>query len=360
MKTRRVLLAVVAAAVVMLLRSHDRRVHARDKKAFPVAMSAPVPRVFYGRRLEPRDAVLEGAGQSDEVSFAAISAAMGAKPPMLSMSYVDLRGDLTGYFARLRSELARYPALVVPQIGVSMNGDDGKRHYEGDVARGVDDARIAQMCDGLKSLDRPVFLRLGYEFNGPWNGYEAASYVAAFRRVTERVRACELENVAMVWDWSPEAELDAEGGGASVSDAAKRYAAFYPGDAWVDWWALNVFREASTSSEATKIFLADAERHRFPVMIAEATPFGHKVSEGQAVVQEWYTPFFGLVHGAAGIKAFCYIDWDWSVYPQWATWGDGRVERDATVLAFYRAEMSRPMYAGATSREATMKLLRAK
>lgn len=307
--------------------------------------------------------VLEGAGQSDETSFAALSVALStvpAKPPMLSMSYVDLRADLPGFFARLRAEMARYPVLVVPQIGLSMNGDDAKKHYEGDVAKGSDDARLGQLCKGLKSLDRPVFLRLGYEFNGPWNGYEAANYVAAFRRVTEHVRACGLENVAMVWDWSPEAELDAEGGGASSADASKRYAAFYPGDAWVDWWALNVFRAASMDSVATRAFLGDADRHGFPVMIAEATPFGHKVSEGFGVVDEWYAPFFGMVHGARGIKAFCYIDWDWSVYPQWATWGDGRVERDANVLQFYRAEMDRPLYAGAASREATMKLLRAK
>ncbi|HEY4354139.1 MAG TPA: hypothetical protein VGN16_00205 [Acidobacteriaceae bacterium] len=324
------------------------------------AAAAPAPRAFYGRRLEPKEpVVLHGAGQSDESSFAAYSKAVAPAKPMLTMSYIDLREDVPSYFGRLRVELARYPDLLIPQIGLSLNSDDAKKHYEADIARGVDDARLKLLCDGLRSLDRPVFLRVGYEFNGPWNGYVASSYVAAFRHITETIRACGLDNVAIVWDWSVGAELDAESGGANAADAAKRYMAFYPGDAWVDWWGLNIFSATDTWTPATKAFLADAERHRMPVIIGESTPKGHSVQEGSRILDAWYKPYFGLIHTSPGIKAFCYIDWDWSIYPQWADWGDGRIEQDPTVLGFYRAEVQRPLYAGARSRAETLALLRA-
>jgi hypothetical protein len=84
------------------------------------------------------------------------------------------------------------------------------------------------------------------------------------------------------------------------------------------------------------------------------------VQEGQRIIDAWYAPYFGLIHSAPGIKAFCYINWDWSVYPQWRDWGDGRIEEDPTVLKFYRAEVQRSLYASSRGRAATLTLLRAK
>jgi hypothetical protein len=323
--------------------------------------TVPAPRAFYGRRLEPRESVvLHGAGQSDETSFAAYTNAMSPARPMLSMSYVDLRDDLPAYFARLRAELARHPDLIVPQIGLSLNAGEARKHYEGEVARGVDDARLRTLCDGFRSLHRPVFLRIGYEFNGSWNGYGAAQYVAAFRHIAAAIRGCGLENVALVWDWSVDAELDAEHGGAARSDAAMRYAAFYPGDDAVDWWGVNLFSAESLSAPATKNFLDDAAKRRFPVMIGESAPRGHPVSEGQAAVDAWFVPYFALIRSSPVIKAFCYIDWDWRVYPQWADWGDSRVQDDPAVLRFWRGEIVSPLYADARGRAETLRLLRAK
>jgi hypothetical protein len=95
-------------------------------------------------------------------------------------------------------------------------------------------------------------------------------------------------------------------------------------------------------------------------MIGEATPFHHSVEDGQRSVDAWFAPFFGLMRSQRGIKAFCYIDWDWSAYPQWKDWGDGRIEQNATVLGFYRAQVAGPLFEGARDREATLRLLRAR
>ncbi len=318
----------------------------------------PVKRVFYGKRLEPLDSVvLHGAGQSDETSFEAYSKATSPWRPMLSMSYIDLHEDIPIYFTRLRVELERYPDLIVPQIGLSLNGGEARKHYDGAVAVGAEDAHLQQLCEGLRSLNRPVFLRVGYEFNGSWNGYSPATYIAAFRHVAQTVRACGLQNVALVWDWSPGAELDAQEGGGSADDAPRRYMAFYPGDAWVDWWGVNFFGAAGLWNHATSRFLSDANQHHMPVMIGESTPKGHSVTEGNRLVEAWYKPYFGLIRSSPGIKAFCYIDWDWGIYPQWSDWGDGRIEKNPEVLNFYRGEVSQPLYASVRSRVATLKLL---
>jgi hypothetical protein len=342
-----------------------RGVRAEQGAAFTpqqLAAAAPaVERAYYGHRLEPKESVvLQGAGQSDEASFAAYTKAVAPAAPMLAMSYVDLHDDLPAFFARLQVELARYPALIVPQIGLAMNEGSAQKHYEQEVADGVDDGRLRTLCEGLRSLGRPVFLRVGYEFNGAWNGYQPRAYAEAFRQVAATVRSCRLENVAMVWDVSAEAELDAENGGARAADAERRWDAYYPGDAYVDWWGINLFRSESLTAEATRAFLAEAERHRFPVMIGEATPFHHSVEQGQASVDAWFAPFFGLMRSQRGIKAFCYIDWDWSAYPQWKDWGDGRIEQNATVLGFYRAQVAGPLFAGVRDRAATLRLLRAR
>jgi hypothetical protein len=356
-------LAAAGAAGVSARFEWGRLPHAQVQVATPqqMASAATVERKFYGRRLEPRaSVVLHGAGQSDGVSFAAYTKAMSPARPMLSMSYVDLHDDLPAYFARVRTELKQYPELIVPQIGLSMNAGAAKTHYEQEVADGVDDSLLRVLCEGLRSLDRPVFLRVGYEFNGPWNGYKPVSYVAAFRHVATAVRGCGLENVAMVWDWSADQELDAEKAGADVHAAQARRDAFYPGDAWVDWWALNLFSAKSLTASATREFLDEADRRGFPVMIAESTPVHRSVSDGQKVIDDWYAPYFGLIRSSRGIKAFCYIDWDWSVYPQWADWGDARVEKNAAVLAFYRGQVEGKLFAGAMGRAETMPLLRAK
>ncbi len=320
---------------------------------------SPMPRVFYGKRLEPRESVvLHGAGQSDESSFAAYSKAVSPTRPMLSMSYIDLHEDIPNYFSRLNRELARFPDLIIPQIGLSLNAGDAKKHYEGAVAAGQEDPHLQQLCEGIRSLNRPVFVRVGYEFNGSWNGYSPASYIAAFRHTAGYIRACGLQDVALVWDWSPGAELDAEEGGASAEDASHRYLAFYPGDAWVDWWGVNIFGAASLWSNATANFLHDADKHRMPVMIGESTPKGHSVIEGDRLVAAWYRPYFGLIHSSPGIKAFCYIDWDWSMYPQWSDWGNARIEDNPAVLQFYRAELAQTLYANSRDRATTLKLLR--
>ena len=357
----------VCAAVAVGPLLHHRAIAALDSDAAEQLSAAPLkPRVFYGRRLEPRAGlILHGAGQTDSISFEHYAAAVAPARPLLFMTYVDLRDDLPAYFTALQQQLERlspHPeqAITIPQIGLALNRGDAHRHYESETSAGMDDGRLLQLCDGLRSLHRPVFLRVGYEFNGIWNGYQPTGYIGAFRRIAWRVHECDLPEIALVWDWSADAELDAEASGAAISGAggpASRWQAFYPGDDAVDWWALNLFTPAGISAPATRAFLQRADASRHPVMIAESAPKTYLTGSTPTVRKDWFEPYFGLIRSSPGIRAFCYINWDWRGFPQWADWGDSRVESSPALQAWYRTEVNGPSYAQAGSLKATYKLL---
>lgn len=46
-------------------------------------------------------------------------------------------------------------------------------------------------------MKRPLYVRIGYEFNGQWNNYSESSYPQAFNRVAKVLR--ETNMVATVW-----------------------------------------------------------------------------------------------------------------------------------------------------------------
>jgi hypothetical protein len=49
------------------------------------------------------------------------------------------------------------------------------------------------------------------------------------------------------------------------------------------------------------------------------------------------------------VKEFCYIDWNWSQYPQWSTWGDARLEQNAIVGGDFANEMDSLQYLHSSS-----------
>lgn len=359
---RRVLTVVLGIAALLAVARFWRRYERRADAAMERKQLSTVQgreKKFYGRRLEPKgNVVLHGAGQSDEESFHNYSAAVAPAKPMLTVKYVDLRDDLPAFFTGLRRDLETHREFLVPQIGLSLNRGSAARHYEAETARGGDDARLQALCDGLKSLQRPAFVRIGYEFNGSWNGYEAVAYREAFRRIAGKLHGCST-SIAVMWNWSTRAELDRQQGAANVREGEERWSAYYPGDDAVDWWAIDLFEPEEISSALTTAFLQAADRARFPVMVAESTPRGVGVHGGPLSVDTWFAPYFGLLRSSPGIKAFCYIDWEWSRYPQWADWGDGRIEDNDTVMAFYRSQVvGSKMFASARDRDATLQLLR--
>jgi len=298
-----------------------------------------VPRNNYEALLEPKDQVIHGVGQSKDAHLNYWNVMLENQKPSVIMTYIGLKGISSSWSLSLKNEILSYqPNFIIPQIGLSMTSDGTpSAHYEGDVAAGLMDTEIDALIEGLRLLATPAYLRIGYEFNGlSWNGYQPATYKQAFIRITQKIRAAGLE-VATVWD-------AAVGGNSN-------YMPYYPGDDVVDWWGINPFTVADISHSTLTNFLKDANLHQKPVLIGESTPQKVGVLQGEISWNKWFVPYFNLIHTNAGLKMSCYINWNWAIYPQWADWGDCRLEMNSVVANHYNDEMKLPAYLHAKSEQ---------
>ncbi len=315
--------------------------------AAPRQSTDPVPRANYGAFLEPEDVVLHGAGKTDmpetelDEAFERYSKIVKEERlPILFMSYTAV--DTTeGPYVRLRKRLEmlrkKEKQPVIPQIGLKLP-PGGIVPAEGQLKR---------LVAGLKALRGPVFLRIGVQVNGSWHEppYEPKSYQETFKVIAEAIRKKRLP-VALVWSMYP---------GYSATDAKAKWKyikQFYPGDEYVDWWSFDVFSAGEMTEPQRRqqihLFLDAAEEHGKPVMIGEATPRYIGV-EDAADWDQWFKPFFRLIHERKGIKAFSYVNWDWGL-TQFHDWGNARFDPrrghrpEASLLKKYREELDLELY----------------
>ena len=244
------------------------------------------------------------------------------------------------------------------QIGLYMVGN------EQGVAQGNFDAHIDQMGDFFKSLSTTaIYLRIGYEFDGNWNGYNPTNYINAYRRIVDKLRNANVNNVAYVWQ-SSTSPID------DILDGSREdLNAYYPGDNYVDWFGMSWFlppNESATvgTTPSTQLWLANelvalANQRGKPVMICEATPQGYDLANltnrhissvwdgtaGQGQVNktanqiwnEWFVPYFDFINNNSSIKAVTYINANWDVQGLWdppydqGYWGDTRIEANNTI-----------------------------
>ncbi|MEM9996370.1 MAG: T9SS type A sorting domain-containing protein [Bacteroidota bacterium] len=299
-------------------------------------------RTHYGALLEPEGVVMHGAGQ-DPNGFAEYWAAMpAATQPVVYMYYTGVRGLQPGWETSLKRELERYdPLFVIPQIGLSMTSDGiPQAHYEDDVAAGVYDEQIDHLVAGLRNLTRPAYLRIGYEFNGlAWNGYLPESYKEAFRRITDAVRAADIE-VATVW--------------CAALDGVDNYFDYNPGDEYIDWYGIDLFSSTHFTDARAVAFADSADARQKPLMIGETTPRRVGVDDGNADWNVWFVPFFNYVHTQPAVRQTNYINWDWAFWAaqfgtNWGDWGDARIQTSPEILALYTARLQDNPYLHAES-----------
>jgi hypothetical protein len=205
-------------------------------------------------------------------------------------------------------------------------------HHEHLVAEGHYDHAIAAFCAGLKTLSRPAFVRVGFEFNGRWNGYQPGTYIQAWRRIATAIREHGLDNVATVWCY------------ASDIRNLPNLMDWYPGDEWVDWWGIDLFLNEHFWLADTEKFMSLSIQHGFPVMIGESAPRAIGVLDGETSWQRWFAPYFGFMRRWKNVKAFCYIAWDWAAYPKYHDWGDGRLWRNDVVAQHWRETLADPVF----------------
>lgn len=289
-------------------------------------------RLNFNAKFEPSDKVIHGAGQSDEFAFMGYTEVMGpSRHPMLYMEYTgakDTPEEVKEEIEMYKAILSHYPKDVGLQLGLSMTS--GGNGYEADVAKGDHDEGLNALAKHLDSLDRIVFVRIGYEANGFWNNYQAASYRDAFRHVTDIFRSIS-DSIATVWCVHP-------------VDNISKIMTYYPGDEYVDWWSIDLFQTKFITNNTTSAFMDSAVTHQKPVMIGEATPTETGVGEGQKSWDDWYKVFFQTIRENPVIKAFCYINRDWAYRGGQPTWGNSKIEDDQVVACNYRNEMDLDLY----------------
>ena len=227
----------------------------------------------------------------------------------------------------------KFPNTVI-QSACWMVGkwDVAKKAGEGEF-----DEVVRQYSTWAKSANRPIFLRIGYEFDGPHNELEPKDFVKAYRRIVDILREEGVENIAFVWH----------------SYAYKPYkdyplSSWYPGDEYVDWVGMSVFYQpyyGAGLGPYGDAILKFAKTHKKPVMIAESNPiFGIEKNNVDAW-DKWFVNFFSIIY-EKNIKAISFINenWEKTSIEGISEWKDSRLYSNELISRAWFRETGKDRY----------------
>jgi len=270
----------------------------------------------------PNGYAYTGAGQCMESIVAMTSSLPNDSKPVIIALYEGLNAG--GYWRNPDIMEAHnvFPGAML-QIGLQL-----PVHNDNDLAAigdGGYDRQLEEMAEVYRSIRLPVFLRIGYEFDGEWNGYEPKLYKKAYRRIVDAFRAGGADNVAFVWntyiadnkdmfDWYPD-----------DPDTGER-----DGDGYVDWFSFNTI----TPNFDAGWFMEQAANRGKPVMIGESS---YAIVKPDYAFGSFMRDFMEMLTGH-GIKGFQHINWEWQTYPenaQWLSWANGRYTDNPELVRQY-------------------------
>jgi mannan endo-1,4-beta-mannosidase len=240
------------------------------------------------------------------------------------------------------------------------------------VARGDYDSYIATWVGRLKTWlsgldgmygnddDRRAYLRLGHEMNGDWYPWSAASgnnspsdYIAMWHRVRNIFAAQGLEHTRLQWIWA-----------VNNMDVG-RFAAeqYYPGDAAVDWVAIDGYnwgysQSWSTWQSPSTVFgpmLARLREFTAKPLALTETASTTATANGMSIAtkSQWIADFFSYTI-AQNVRMAIWFnvdkETDWAVFGGSngdAMYQDGRTKYK--VYSAYKTAISSPTIIGSTS-----------
>ena len=304
----------------------------------------------YGARFEPPDGtILHGCGWNGYDSQANYNAMFPpAHHPLILQAMADMPGTRGLDVARVIQALTEpvvHPDSQFIEYGLHFRDGDGM--LDSVFALTTDmDHYIDTLAMAFLTVNRPFFLRIGFEFNGAWNPNHPYIFPLAFRKLVFELRARGVNNFASVWCYEPDAPAD-------FADSNAQGWKWYPGDDAVDWFGLDPFdmehfnpalpdtyRGEITKKGKSEAFLRFAEQRGKPVYLNElsarnvnivADSLDPEHAEGQADWAYWFMPFFQFVNNHPAIKGWNYINLDWTRYETYETWGDARLEINAYI-----------------------------
>lgn len=129
---------------------------------------------------------------------------------------------------------AEFPGIPIPE-------KRGKGSLAA-IANGTYDNYIRKWGLGVKSLNKPIFLRFGHEMNDPYRypwgpqNNKPEDFIAAWKHIRAIFDSLDINNV--IWVWAPH-------------PAYGYFDAFYPGDEYVDYVGIGIlnFGNAATWSQ---------------------------------------------------------------------------------------------------------------
>jgi len=199
------------------------------------------------------------------------------------------------------------------------------------------DEVIKKYSAWAKSADRPIYLRIGYEFDGPHNELEPEEYVKAYKHIVDLIRAEGVKNIAFVWH-------------SYASPPFKDYplSAWYPGDDYVDWVAISVFGHAYAGidfGQDCDNVLQFAKERKKPVMIAESSPIKGVDKESTEAWNQWFVNFFTFTY-SKNIKAISFINEDWPSLRMGGIeeWKDSRLYNNSQISDAWFKETNKDRY----------------
>ena len=213
----------------------------------------------------------------------------------------------------------------------------GKWDVAKKAGKGDYDKVIKKYGSWAKSTNRPIYLRIGYEFDGPHNELEPKEYVEAYRRIVDLLRKKGVNNIAFVWH-------------SYASKPFKDYklSAWYPGDNYVDWIGISVFGHAYGGADFgpyCNTVLNFAKEHKKPIMIAESNPVNGIDKVNIEAWDQWFIHFFTFIYNK-NIKAVSFINEDWQrLFIQGISqWKDGRLYNNEKISKAWFQETNKDRY----------------
>ena len=220
----------------------------------------------------------------------------------------------------------------IMHLSISMEGNS-----EDKVADGSYDHLIKELVDFVRDHpDHPFLIRIGYEFDGNWNGYDANNFKLAFQRIVKALQAAKLSNYATVY--------------ASSSGAKpEQFVEYDPGPEYYDWVGYSWWGGDKDGQAAIDF----ARKVGKPIFIAEATPRGifFDKQEHKEIWNTWFAKFFAHIEKNKDVvRAISYINADWDSQDMWDGWGQSRLETAPYLKSKWLEKMAEPRFVNASDK----------
>jgi len=214
------------------------------------------------------------------------------------------------------------------------------------ITSGRYDAYIRQWAIDIRTLGGPVMLRPMHEMNGNWypwcgtvNGNTPAEFVKAWRHIHDIFEEEGATNVTWVWSINH----------VSVPDNKKNaYAAYYPGDEYVDWTSISGFNWGTTSNYSS--WQSFTYRYESPLKYLKKVKKPIIISEFASVEEggrksAWIKDAYKRIRALSKVRGVVYYD---SIERSKTSTQDWRVNSSKTSLAAFKVAIASDyFYSGA-------------